>query len=80
MNAIAREPVASVSRLRPHTEQPTAWIPEGHGPGLDDLLDDFSIENRSLQTRWPVSRSSIFRTWTPWPSIIDSLLRISSLA
>ena len=53
MNAIAREPVASVSRLRPHTEQPTAWIPESHGPGLDDLLDDFSIENRSLQTRWP---------------------------
>lgn len=53
LNAIAREPVASVSRLRPHTERPLAWVPAERGPGLIGLLDALGVSERVPQTRWP---------------------------
>lgn len=53
LNAIAREPVASVSRIRPHTDRPLAWVPAGPSPGLDDLFGDLGIMDSVPQTRWP---------------------------
>ena len=53
LNAIAREPVASVSRLRPHTSRPLAWLPTPTGPAVDDLLDRLEIFERVPQTQWP---------------------------
>ena len=53
LNAIAGEQVASVSRLRPHTQRPLAWLPEQRGPGLDELLDVLAIPDRVSQARWP---------------------------
>lgn len=44
LNAIAGEPVASVSRLRPHTEEPLAWIPDDADAAVDGLLDTLRIE------------------------------------
>lgn len=53
LNAIARESVASVSRLRPHTDRPLAWLPEERGPALDELLSDIGIADFVSQTRLP---------------------------
>jgi GTP-binding protein EngB required for normal cell division len=53
LNAIAAEPVASVSYLRPHTEQPLAWIPAEADPALFALLDDLEITERRLQVSHP---------------------------
>ena len=35
LNAIAGAEIATVSRIRPHTDDPLAWIPESSGPGLN---------------------------------------------
>ena len=53
LNAIAGEPVASVSHLRPHTDRPLAWVPAGAGPGILRVLDDLAIERRVPQERFP---------------------------
>lgn len=44
LNAIAGAPVASVSRLRPHTDEPMAWIPGDADDAISDLLDTLGIE------------------------------------
>lgn len=53
LNAIAGEHVSSVSRLRPHTDVPMAWIPAAGGPGLQRLLDDLGVEQRVIQEHTP---------------------------
>lgn len=53
LNAIARDMVASVSRIRPHTDRPLAWLPAHRGPALDEVLDDLGVIDRVPQTRWP---------------------------
>lgn len=49
LNAIAGEPIASVSDIRPHTHEPLAWIPESAGGGLTALLDDLEVHVRRPQ-------------------------------
>jgi tRNA U34 5-carboxymethylaminomethyl modifying GTPase MnmE/TrmE len=46
LNAVAGAEIATVSRIRPHTDLPLAWIPEASGPGLAALLDDVGIDKR----------------------------------
>lgn len=46
LNAIAAEEVASTGRLRPHTHEPTAWVPAARDHGLEAMLDDLGITNR----------------------------------
>ena len=46
VNAIAGAPVSSVSHLRPHTDEPLAWIPEKAEPGLLKLVADLGITRR----------------------------------
>ncbi len=53
LNAIAGEQVASVSRLRPHTEEPLAWIPADADGAVDQLLDTLDIERRVSHERLP---------------------------
>lgn len=53
LNAVAGEDVAGVSILRPHTQTPLAWIPQGHSEGVERLLDDLGITQRVLQTTLP---------------------------
>ncbi len=53
LNAIAGEPVTSVSALRPHTEEPTAWVPDEADASIDTLLDTLEITRRHRQTRVP---------------------------
>jgi hypothetical protein len=53
LNALAGEPVASVSAVRPHTNRPLAWVPSDAGPGLGDLLDRLEIDERVTHRRFP---------------------------
>ena len=53
LNAIAGEDVAGVSVLRPHTQTPLAWIPDGGSEGVERLLDDLEISQRVLQDKLP---------------------------
>jgi GTP-binding protein EngB required for normal cell division len=53
LNALAGEPIASVSALRPHTDKPLAWIPSQAGYGLYRLLDDLNIPDRVTQDLFP---------------------------
>ncbi|MEK7252234.1 MAG: GTPase [Actinomycetota bacterium] len=53
LNALAGEPVASTSPVRPHTTEPLAWIPSNAEPALSTLLKDLGITRRVLQTRVP---------------------------
>lgn len=46
LNAIAGEPVASVSAIRPHTDHPQAWTPERDDPTVGLLLDELGIDDR----------------------------------
>jgi len=46
LNAIAGEEVASVSRIRPHTDEATAWVAVGSDVQIAPLLDDLGIERR----------------------------------
>jgi len=46
LNAIAGEPVASTSELRPHTDEPLAWAPEEAWGPIGPLLDELAIERR----------------------------------
>ena len=50
LNAVASDRVASVSRLRPHTDEPLAWIPEGADPALEHLLMDQGVTQIHRQT------------------------------
>jgi len=51
LNAIAGEEVAGVSVLRPHTQTPLAWIPDGDTEGVERLLDDLGISQRVVQDK-----------------------------
>lgn len=53
LNALAGEPIAPVSPVRPHTRRPLAWVPEGAEPGLSDLLDRLGIHDRVEHDRFP---------------------------
>jgi GTP-binding protein EngB required for normal cell division len=48
LNAVAGEEVASVGRLRPHTERPLAWIPADGDPAMTAVLDELGISERSM--------------------------------
>lgn len=48
LNAVAGEAVAGTGRLRPFTEEPMAWVPARHDPGLELMLDDVGITKRHL--------------------------------
>lgn len=49
LNAIAGEPIASVSALRPHTDRPLAWIPADAARSLLETLDAAGIVDRHTQ-------------------------------
>jgi GTP-binding protein EngB required for normal cell division len=51
LNAVAGEDVAGVSVLRPHTQTPLAWIPNGYTEGVERLLDDLRISQRVIQEK-----------------------------
>lgn len=53
LNAIAGAPIASVSPLRPHTDQPLAWLPIDAAPSLIELLDNAGIGDRHVQGSFP---------------------------
>lgn len=53
LNAIAGEPIASVSHLRPHTDEPLAWLPENAEPGLRVHIDELAVERRVTQDQMP---------------------------
>jgi GTPase SAR1 family protein len=53
LNAIAGEPVASTSHIRPHTDRPLAWVPDGISNGLTEILDTAGIEDRRVQSSLP---------------------------
>ena len=53
LNAIAGEEVASVSRLRPHTDEPLAWIPAEADDSVDHLLESIGIAEHVRQDRLP---------------------------
>jgi GTP-binding protein EngB required for normal cell division len=53
LNAIAGEEVASVSRLRPHTERPLAWLPEGADSTVVQLLEELGVADRTTHVRLP---------------------------
>ncbi len=53
LNAIADEDVAGVSALRPFTQTPLAWIPNGYSEGVERLLDDLGISQRVVQDLLP---------------------------
>lgn len=53
LNAVAGERVASVSRLRPHTAKPLAWLPAESGVAVDLFLEDLGIQERRLHAAFP---------------------------
>jgi len=53
LNAIAGEPLASVSALRPHTDRPLAWIPADISASLAEMLDTAGIVDRHVQDMFP---------------------------
>ena len=53
LNAIAGEPVASVSPIRPHTDHPQAWTPERDDPAVALLLDELGIVDRAPNNTLP---------------------------
>jgi hypothetical protein len=53
LNALAGEEIASVSAVRPHTDQPLAWIPAEPEGSLVHLLDRLRITERVPQDRFP---------------------------
>lgn len=53
LNAIAQEPVSPVGVLRPTTDRPVAWVPEGAEVGVLRLLDDLGVDERVAQRRLP---------------------------
>ncbi len=53
LNAVAGSPVASVSRIRPHTDQPLAWYPADAEPALQTLLDRYGVTRRVPQQVLP---------------------------
>jgi len=53
LNAIAGEPLASTSALRPHTDRPLAWLPADAAPSLLELLDEAGIFDRHVQDTYP---------------------------
>ncbi len=53
LNALAGEPVAEVSALRPHTTRPLAWVPAGAEPALGQLLDRLAVGDRVVHERFP---------------------------
>lgn len=52
LNALAGEDVASVSAVRPHTDQPLALIPSDPSFELIAFLDDMGIAERATQDRF----------------------------
>lgn len=53
LNALAGEPVAEVSPLRPHTARPLAWVPRRAEPALGRLLDRLGVDERVAHDRFP---------------------------
>ncbi len=53
LNALAGAPVASVSALRPHTDEPLAWVDGDADLGLDALLDRLGVGARVAQRAFP---------------------------
>jgi hypothetical protein len=53
LNAIAGETVATVSRLRPHTERALAWIPEDAGSEIERVLVDLGVDQIRRQAALP---------------------------
>ena len=45
VNAIAGAPIASVSHLRPHTDEPLAWIPRRAEEGLRLFIEEFGVSS-----------------------------------
>lgn len=46
LNAIAAQPIASTSELRPHTDEPLAWAPKQVWGPVGPLLDELGIDRR----------------------------------
>lgn len=55
LNALAGEPIASTSPVRPHTTEPLAWIPARPEPSLSMLLDRLGIERRVAHAMFPLA-------------------------
>ncbi len=53
LNALAGSPVASVSPIRPHTDQPLAWYPADAEPALQTLFERYGISRRVPQHELP---------------------------
>ena len=53
LNALAGEPVAEVSPLRPHTARALAWVPRAAEPALGRLLDRLGVDERVVHDRFP---------------------------
>ncbi len=53
LNALAGRPVASVSRIRPHTDEPLAWYPADAEPALRALLGRYGITRQVPQQELP---------------------------
>jgi hypothetical protein len=53
LNALAGEPVASVSAVRPHTTEPLALVPGDADDGLHALLDRLGIGRRVVRRSLP---------------------------
>lgn len=53
LNAIAGEEVSSVSRLRPHTEHPLAWLPEDTDSTVVQRIDELGVTEWRRHTRLP---------------------------
>jgi len=51
LNALAGEPIASTSVVRPHTTEPTAWIPSRPEPSLHLLLNRLGVDQRVSHDR-----------------------------
>jgi hypothetical protein len=51
LNAVAGEEIASVGRIRPHTERPLAWIPDDGDATLVATLDHLGIRERHTHRR-----------------------------
>lgn len=53
LNALAGDTIASVGRVRPHTEEPLAWVPEDADPVVAHTLKDLGIEQRVKHSQLP---------------------------
>lgn len=53
LNAIAGEEVASVSRLRPHTERPLAWRPGDADSTVVQFLEELGVSDWKTHARLP---------------------------